>query len=104
MTTNPKTRMTLKNKRYYTKHNTKVRSHIFYRDIQLRKTRRPQKRTVLEFGLTSEKVDQLFEKAVEKGEDAAQIGSYYRNLKNYVEMIRARGPEPSENDSIKKLS
>ena len=90
--------MTLKNKRYYSKHNAKVRSHIFYRDIQLRKTRRPQRRTVLEFGLTSEKVDQLLASAIENGEDAAQIGSFYRNLKTYVEMIRTRGPEPSEND------
>ena len=73
-----------KNAKYYAHAGKSVREHIFYRDIKLRKTRRPHTRTIKEFGLTPEKVESLFEKAVEDGEDPLVVGSFYRNLKNYV--------------------
>ena len=39
---------------------------------------------MVEFGLTPKKVDELFREAVENGEDPDQVGSFYRNLKDYV--------------------
>jgi hypothetical protein len=74
----------LKNQRYYSKNRNDILRAVFFKNIRLMRTKKPNRHTIKAFGLTPEKVLELQKEALSEN-NCDTVKTYYEDLHRFVQ-------------------